>query len=181
MVCPMYEVLPHILEYCSLRLQPKHSHVKAFSHFFQIFLPLPTYLIPGTTTILQADTQSSTLSGSECPNHPVIHTFTPRMIKPPQSATSSTLNTLRLYKSTLRSMSLQRHSTHPSCRHTTPQLLSPDSRCFPPRLLLHDACHPNSKTWRYLPILHLVLLFQPLSAKLIDHDCTANTSCNGNL
>ena len=34
----------------------------------------------------------------------------------------------------------------------------------PPPATMHQMCHPNSKTWKHIPTLHLVL-FQPLSEK----------------
>ena len=60
--------------------------------------------------------------------YPIIHTTMLQMSKPPQSATPHhirhTLHTRRLYKSTLRFLSLQRHPAHPSHHHPAPS--SPD-------------------------------------------------------
>ena len=65
-------------------------------HFFQVFLFLPLHLAPATSTFLQADTQSSPLLRSTCPNH----------LNLPHLTTSATLCTpRRLYKSTLRFLS----------------------------------------------------------------------------
>ena len=71
--------------------------ISSFTHSYQVFLPLPAPLLPATTTFLQADTQSSSLLRSTCPNH----------LNLPRLTTSSTLFTSkRLYKSTLRFLSL---------------------------------------------------------------------------
>ena len=60
--------------------------------FFQVFLFLPLYFVSATSIFLQADTQSSTLLRSRCPNH----------LDLPRLTTSATLCTpWRLYKSTL--------------------------------------------------------------------------------
>ena len=45
------------------------SWLSSFTHSLQVFLPLPAHLTPATTTFLQADTQSSPLLRSTCPNH----------------------------------------------------------------------------------------------------------------
>ena len=45
------------------------SSISFFTHSLQVFLPLPAHLTPATTTFLQADTQSSPLLRSTCPNH----------------------------------------------------------------------------------------------------------------
>ena len=39
------------------------------THSIQVFIFLPIHLAPATSTFLQADTQSSTLLRSRCPNH----------------------------------------------------------------------------------------------------------------
>ena len=59
------------------------SSVSSFTHSLQVFLLLPTHLTPATTTFLQADTQSSPLSRSTCPNH----------LNLPRLTTSTTLST----------------------------------------------------------------------------------------
>ena len=41
-VCPMYEVFPHIPEYCQLKLQPKQFH--AIFHTLSPSLPAPALL-----------------------------------------------------------------------------------------------------------------------------------------
>ena len=72
------------------------SSISSLTHSLQVFLPLPAHLTPATTTFLQADTQSSPLLRSTCPNH----------LNLPRLTTSATLWTLkRLYKSTLRFLS----------------------------------------------------------------------------
>ena len=45
------------------------AFISSFTHSYQVFLSLPAHLTPTTTTFLQADTQSSPLSSSTCPNH----------------------------------------------------------------------------------------------------------------
>ena len=56
-------------------LNPAHSGCKLssfmslFTHSLKIFLPLPTHLSPATSTFIQAETQSSPLLCSRCPNH----------------------------------------------------------------------------------------------------------------
>ena len=52
------------------------SSISSFTHSLQVFLPLPTHLTPATTTFLQADTQSSPLLRSTCPNHLNLPRFT---------------------------------------------------------------------------------------------------------
>ena len=65
------------------------SSISSLTHSLQVFLPLPAHLTPATTTFLQADTQSSPLLRSTCPNH----------LNLPRLTTSATLWTLkRLYK-----------------------------------------------------------------------------------
>ena len=56
-----------------------------------LLLPLPTHLTPATTTFLQANTQSSPLLCSTCPNH----------LNLPRLATSATLWTPKRLQSTL--------------------------------------------------------------------------------
>ena len=73
------------------------AFISSFTHSYQVFLPLPAHLTPATTTFLQADTQLSSLVLSTCPNH----------LNLPRLTTSSTLCTpKRLYKSTLRLLSV---------------------------------------------------------------------------
>ena len=77
------------------------AFISSFTHSYQVFLPLPAHLTPATTTFLQADTQSSSLLRSTCPNHLNLARLT----------TSSTLCTpKRLYKSTLRFLSFSETS-----------------------------------------------------------------------
>ena len=45
------------------------TFMSSSTHSFQVFLFLPLHLAPATSTFLQADTQSSTLLRSRCPNH----------------------------------------------------------------------------------------------------------------
>ena len=72
------------------------SSISSFTHSLQVFLPLPAHLTSATNTFLQADTQSSPLLRSTCPNHLNLQCLT----------TSATLSTpKRLYKSTLRFLS----------------------------------------------------------------------------
>ena len=67
------------------------STISSFANSLQDFLPLPAHLTPATT-FLQADTQSSPLLRSTCPNH----------LNLPRLTTSATLCIpRRLYKSTL--------------------------------------------------------------------------------
>ena len=74
---------------------------------FSPSLPASTHLTPATTTFLQADTQSSPLLRSTCPNHLNLPRFT----------TSATLSApKRLYKSTLGF--LPRHPAYPSHHHS---------------------------------------------------------------
>ena len=73
-----YEASPHIPGANSAH--PYHpSHI-----LFQIFLPLPAHLTPATTTFLQADTQSSPLLRSTCPNHLIYHASPPQPRSEPQ-------------------------------------------------------------------------------------------------
>ena len=86
-----------------ISLNTPHSACKPSSfissfvlHTFKPSLPLPAHFTPATTTFLQADTQSSPLLRSTCPNH----------LNLPRLTTSATLCTpRRLYKSTLRFLS----------------------------------------------------------------------------
>ena len=59
------------------------AFISSFTHLYQASLPLPAHLTPATTTFLQADTQSSSLLHSICPNH----------LNLPHLTTSSTLCT----------------------------------------------------------------------------------------
>ena len=49
--------------------KPNTSTMSSSTHSFQVFLFLPLHLTPATSTYLEADTQSSTLLRSRCPNH----------------------------------------------------------------------------------------------------------------
>ena len=73
------------------------SSISSFTHSLKSSCPYPpAHLNPATSTFLQADTQSSPLLRSTCPNH----------LNLPRLTTSATLWTLkRLYKSTLRFLS----------------------------------------------------------------------------
>ena len=78
------------------------TFISSSTHSFQVFLFLPLHLAPATFTFLQADTQSSTLLRSRCPNH----------LNLPRLTTSTTFCTpRRLYKSTLRFLSFN-DTTH---------------------------------------------------------------------
>ena len=85
------------------------SSISSLTHSLQVFPPLPAHLTPATTTFLQADTQSSPLLRSTCPNHA------------PQSTTphhlSDTLNSQKTVKIHTALFILQRHLTHPSHHH----------------------------------------------------------------
>ena len=62
------EASPHIPEHCPFRMQTKHLHI--ILHTFIPSLPFPPLTSrPATSTFLQADSQSSTLLRSRCPNH----------------------------------------------------------------------------------------------------------------
>ena len=66
--------------------------MSSFTHCSHVFLLLPRPLAPSTTSLLQADTQSSTLLRSRCPNH----------LNLPRLTTSATqLIPRRLHKSSL--------------------------------------------------------------------------------
>ena len=163
-----------------------NTFMSSSTHSFQVFLFLPLHLTPATSTFLQANTKSSTLVRSRCPNH----------LNLPCLTTSATLYT-QDYKSTLHFLSfsdtphihltiirsrlmqifsLHRPSFSPICQHTLDTssvylshyvvLMHPK---LPPPHLLHQVCHPNSKTWEHIPTSHWVQS-QPLSAKLIGHD-----------
>ena len=83
--------------------------MSSLTHCSHVFLPLPRPLAPSTTNLLQADTQSSTLLRSRCPNH----------LNLPRLTTSATqLIPRRLLKSSLRFLSFQGHPTHPPHHHT---------------------------------------------------------------
>ena len=74
------------------------SFISSFTHSCQVFLPLPAHLTPATTPFLQADTQSSPLLRSTCPNYlnlPHLTTFATLWIPK------------RLYKSSLRFLSFR--------------------------------------------------------------------------
>ena len=88
------------------------AFISLFTHSYQVFLPLHAHLTPATTTFLQADTQSSSLLCSTCPNHPNL----------PHLTTSATLSTpKRLYLQIHTAFPiLQRHSAHPSHHHLYP-------------------------------------------------------------
>ena len=99
------EASPHIPENCPFRVQTKLNHI--ILHTFIPSLPPSTITShPATTTFLQADTQSSPLLHSTCPNHlnlPASHLIlftTPHHPSPPHRphhlihTTSSTQSTL---------------------------------------------------------------------------------------
>ena len=72
--------------------------MSSLTHCSQVFLLLPRPLAPSTTNPLQADTQSSTLLRSRCPNH----------LNLPRLTTSATqLIPRRLHKSSLRLLSFK--------------------------------------------------------------------------
>ena len=86
-------------------MQTKQPHVILHTLFLCLLTPAPTPR-PSTTNPLQADTQSSTLLRSRCPNH----------LNLPRLTTSATqLIPRRLHKSP---SVLQGHPTHPSHHHT---------------------------------------------------------------
>ena len=61
------ETSPHIPENCPFRLQTKQFHfIDTF--FSSLFAPIHT-LLSSISTFIQAETQSSTLLRSRCPNH----------------------------------------------------------------------------------------------------------------
>ena len=74
------------------------SFMSSLTHCSHVFLLRPRPLVPFTTNPLQADTQSSTLLRSRCPNH----------LNLPRLTTSATqLIPRRLYKSSLRFLSFK--------------------------------------------------------------------------
>ena len=102
----------------------------------QVFVSLPLHLTPANSTFLQADTQSSTLSHSRCPNH----------LNLPRLATLYTRKTVQIY--TALSI-LPRHSTHPSHHHSfrplqAMQILGLHRSCFSPTYIStyfgHELC-----------------------------------------
>ena len=91
-VCPKSEVPPHIPKNSPLGMQTKQFTMSSLTHCSHVFLLRPRPLVPSTTNPLQADTQSSTLLRSRCPNH----------LNLPRLTTSATqLIPRRLYKSSL--------------------------------------------------------------------------------
>ena len=106
-----YEVSPHIPEHYPFRVQTQLIHIILHTFSPKSSCPYPAHLTPATTTFLQADTQSSPLLRSTCPNH----------LNLPRLTTSATLWTLKkLYKSTLRFLSFSDtphiHLTSGCCR-----------------------------------------------------------------
>ena len=90
--------------------KPIQFHV--ILHTFSSSLPILLFLTshPATSTFLQADTQSSTLLCSRCPNHLNLLRLT---------ISAKLCIPKRLYKSTFHTALsiLQRHSAHPSHHH----------------------------------------------------------------
>ena len=116
--------------------QTKHFYVmmSSFTHSFQVFLFLPLHLTLATSIFLQADTQSSTLLLSRCPNH----------FNLPCLTTSATLSKSVQIHTAL--SILQRHSTHPSHHHPlcplqTMQIFSLHRPCFSPSHMSTNAGH----------------------------------------
>ena len=77
------------------------------THCFQVFLFLPLHLNPATSTFLQADTRSSTLLRSRCPNH----------LNLPRLTTSATLCTPRRQSELNKATSF--FNTRQCCREST--------------------------------------------------------------
>ena len=74
------------------------SFMSSLTHCSHVFLLRPRLLVPSTTNPLQADTQSSTLLGSRCPNHLNL----PRL-----TTSAAQLKPRRLHKSSLRFLSFK--------------------------------------------------------------------------
>ena len=111
------------------------TSMSSSTHSHQVFLFQPLHLTPATSTFLQADTQSSTLLRSRCPNHlnlPRLTTSTTLSICPRclYLKTKRALNSLLLLLLLLllypkdctishcAFCNLQRYSTHPSHYHS---------------------------------------------------------------
>ena len=76
--------------------------MSSLTHCSHVFLLLPRPLVPSTTNLLQADTQSSTLLRFRCSNH----------LNLPHPTTSATqLIPRRMHKSSLRFLSFK-HTPH---------------------------------------------------------------------
>ena len=87
-ICPMYEVPPHICEHCPFRL--KHEQFHVIFHTLSPSLP-----------VLPAHTSHSCHHHISTDRHPIIHTFTLQMSKPPQSAVAHHIrHTLNIPKTT---------------------------------------------------------------------------------
>ena len=83
------------------------TSMSSFTHSLQIFLFLPLHHGPAIFTFLQADTQSSTLLCSRCPNQ----------LNPQPHNICHTLYTQKTVQIHTALSILQRHSTHPSHHH----------------------------------------------------------------
>ena len=93
---PLHTYIP---EHCPFKVQTELIHV-IFTHSLQVFLPLPLFFSPTTSTFLQADTQSSPLLRSTCPNHLNLPPLT-------TSAMLWTVTPKRMYKTSLCSLSFR--------------------------------------------------------------------------
>ena len=87
---PIYEVSPHIPEHCPFRVQTQLIHIILYT--FSPSLPAPTCTShPCHHHISTADTQSSPLLRSTCPNHLNLpHLTTSAMLWTPKSLYKST-------------------------------------------------------------------------------------------
>ena len=99
------------------------------THSFQIFLFLPLHLDPATSTFLQADTQSSTLLRSRCPNHLNLprhtlytQTTNPHYVSYPSATPRTSISPSSILSSPdyadLLSSSCRFQSHMSSCQHT---------------------------------------------------------------
>ena len=103
---PPYARVRHLPQIKSLHISLKIAHseckpssfMSSLTHCSHVFLLLPRPLAPSTTNPLQADTQSSTLLCSRCPNH---------LILPPLTTSATQLIPRRMHKSSLRLLSFK--------------------------------------------------------------------------
>ena len=124
-VCPKYKSLYISQKIAHLGCKPS-SFMSFLTHCSHVFLLKPRPIVPSTTNLLQADTQSGTLLSSRCVNH----------LNLPRLTTSATqLIPRRMHKSSLTFSVFQGHPTHPSHHHTlcpfqTSQIISLHCPCF---------------------------------------------------
>ena len=121
----------------------KHFHTLPKFSF-----PCPRISPPPPPHFYRPTPNHSTLSGSECPNYPIIHTIhAPNVQTTSICHISHTLNTRKTAQIHTALYVLQRHSTHPSYHYTTLQMLSLDYMQFS-AFITH--VHMSMSTPRYL-------------------------------